>query len=210
MKYKIFIPHTRNIDILKKCLSNLQDFYKDIILVNNSGSDIDIDKNITILDTPVELYTAQTYNFIMNYSLRNNLDCIFFMHDDCLVPDSNDMSDFIRLSLEALEKNSSIGWLYVDNKKENCPKDLLCCYRCDMLKEIGGWDALRYPFYYLDLDFKLKVDQSSWDINSIEKNIIHENDGSNTIKSSAERSIINCYYLEVSRILFETEWENSE
>ena len=132
------------------------------------------------------------------------------MHDDCFVPDALDFHDFIEQSLQELENNSTLGWVYADNKKENCPKDLLCCYRCDMLKEVGGWDALRYPFYYLDLDFKLKVEEKSWTIKSIEKNIIHENDGSNTIKSSAERSIINCYYLEVSRILFETEWEDWE
>lgn len=210
MKYKIYIPHTRNIDLLKKCLSNLKDYYQDIIIINNSGSTINVDKKISTLDTPIELYTAQTYNFIMQNALSNYLDCIFFMHDDCFVPNHVDFRDFIDHSLYELRNNSSTGWVYADNKKENCPKDLLCCYRCDMLKEVGGWDALRYPFYYLDLDFKLKVEKNSWVIKAIEKNIVHENGGSNTIKSSAERSIINCYYLEVSRILFETEWEDLE
>ena len=73
MQYKIYIPHTKNIELLNKCLSNLKNYYQDIIIVNNSGSSIDIDKNIKVLNTPVELYTAQTYNFIMANALDAKL-----------------------------------------------------------------------------------------------------------------------------------------
>ena len=72
-----------------------------------------------------------------------------------------------------------------------------------MLEDIGEWDALSFPFYYLDLDFFNRI-ETDWKVSTTNLNIEHKNGGSNTLKNDIERQIVNGYYLEVSKTLFET------
>ena len=157
-----------------------------------------------ILETPVQLNTAQTYNFMRKHAIENVV-MLFFMHDDCMVHD--DINGFIEKSLEIMRSDSSVGCVYVDDGEEYTCKDLLCCYRCGMLEDIGEWDALSFPFYYLDVDFFKRIELNNWLISPINLNIEHKNGGSNTLKNDIERQIVNGYYLEVSKTLFETKWE---
>ena len=209
MKYKIYIPHTNKVEIIQECLGHLpDDISNNIILIDNSK-----EKNLNkfkdkykILETPIQLNTAQTYNFMRKHAIEN-VDMLFFMHDDCMVHD--DINGFIEKSLEIMRSDSSVGCVYVDDDEEYTCKDLLCCYRCGMLEDIGEWDVLSFPFYYLDVDFFNRI-ESSWKVYPVNFNIEHKNGGSNTLKSDIERQIVNGYYLEVSKTLFETKWENLE
>ncbi len=207
MKYKIYIPHTNKIEMIRECLSHLSDdISKNIILIDNSKEkDLDEFKDkYKILETPIQLNTAQTYNFMRKHAIEN-VDMLFFMHDDCMVHD--DINGFIEKSLKTMRSDSSVGCVYVDDGEEYTCKDLLCCYRCGMLEDIGEWDALSFPFYYLDLDFFNRIELNNWLISPTNLNIEHKNGGSNTLKNDIERQIVNGYYLEVSKTLFETKWE---
>lgn len=209
MKYKIYIPHTNKPEMIQECLGHLPDsISNNIILIDNSK-----EKNLTnfkdkyeVLETQIQLNTAQTYN-LMRKDALSKVDLLFFMHDDCMVHD--DINDFISKSLEIMKSDSSVGCVYVDDGEEYTCKDLLCCYRCGMLEDIGEWDALSFPFYYLDVDFFNRI-ESSWNVSAINFNIEHKNGGSNTLKNDIERQMVNGYYLEVSKTLFETKWENLE
>jgi hypothetical protein len=87
MKYKVYIPHTNNIKVTKLCLDNLTNNTKDIIVIDNSiEKDCQVFRdNFEVIETPVQLHTAQTYNYIKNLSIKSQLDCFFFMHSDCMV-----------------------------------------------------------------------------------------------------------------------------
>ena len=206
MKYKIYIPHTNKPAMIQECLDHLpDDISKDIILIDNSK-----EKNLNkfkdeyqVLETQVQLNTAQTYNLMRQHAIEN-VDLLFFMHDDCIVHD--DIGAFIDKSLEIMRSDSSVGCVYVDDSEEYTCKDLLCCYRCGMLEDIGEWDALSFPFYYLDLDFFNRI-ETDWKVSTTNLNIEHKNGGSNTLKNDIERQIVNGYYLEVSKTLFKTKWE---
>jgi hypothetical protein len=75
-----------------------------------------------------------------------------------------------------------------------------------MLDEVEGWNALKFPFYFLDLDLYNKVVKNKWSVLSVEANVEHLHKGSVTIKSDMERSIINAYYYAVSKTIFDIDW----
>jgi len=207
MKYKVYIPHTNNIKVTKLCLDNLTNNTKDIIVIDNSiEKDCQVFRdNFEVIETPVQLHTAQTYNYIKNLSNQSKLDCFFFMHSDCIVENKETLNQFVQQALALLEKDSRTGWVHADNKKD-IPKDLLCCYRCGMLDEVEGWNALKFPFYFLDLDLYNKVVKNKWSVLSVEANVEHLHKGSVTVKSDMERSIINAYYYAVSKTIFDIDW----
>jgi len=210
MKYTLYIVHTNNLEKTKECLSKLsKEDRKNLVLLDNSNMSecSGVWDDVKVIETPVQFNTAQSYNFMRKQALRDNLDLLYFMHDDCLLESTETFSLFRKESMSLMKKNSRVGWVYADDSEANYDcKDLLCCYRCGMLSDVGEWDALRYPFYYLDLDFYNRA-KKNWDIEKISINLHHKNGGSTTIKTDIERSIINSYYLEVSRLLYSTDWE---
>jgi GT2 family glycosyltransferase len=76
-----------------------------------------------------------------------------------------------------------------------------------MLSDVGEWDWLCCPFYFLDIDFMKRVRKRGWTIAKTPGIMCrHHSDASSTIKSDKLRGLINPYYFSVSQNLMDFKW----
>lgn len=212
MKFLHFIPHVNRIDLTALALNSCKNLWNDTILIDNTANNtlkeqlssiINFDFNI--ISPSVPLTTAQTYNYIRNIAIKEKTDFISFMHNDCEILSENGDLELITKSKEIFKnKESKIGWLHHANKEN---EDLFCTYKTDMLIDVGEWDWLCFPFYYLDIDFIKRVRSKGWTIQSIDSvKCKHHNNASNTIKSDKLRAMINPYYFGISETFMNIKW----
>lgn len=207
MKHKIFMPYVNDPDTTNLALSSLSDSIRDVIVIDNSRGESHnklLIKPDQVIVPSVSLNTSQTYNFIRKYSILHNIDILFLIHNDCILQE--DTPNVIASYLQAMSSDNEIGLLY-PSTDETIPKDVFCAYRTECLQDIGEWDDLCFPYYFMDIDYIKRIEMSKWKVKCIETKLEHK--GSNTISFDKHRNNINTYYLEVSRELFSIKWQNN-
>lgn len=212
MKFLHFIPHVNRTDLTLKAINSVPNLWHSTILIDNTDNQSleqeigkVIDPSITIMTPSVPLNTAQTYNWMRSIGIRANTDFITFMHNDCEVLTPQGDQIFVDTAIKLFnESNQKIGWIYHDSEIH---EDLFCAYKTEMLLDVGGWDWLACPFYYLDIDFSQRVKKAGWTIQKTPGILCkHHSDASSTIKSDKLRGLINPYYFGVSQTLMDIKW----
>lgn len=201
------MPYVNDIETTNMSLNSLSPSINNVILVDNSHDQSHYKLEISrdqVLTPSVPLNTSQTYNFIRKYCISSNIDILFLIHNDCVLQE--DPITVIASYLEAMSSDNEIGWIY-PSTDENIPKDVFCAYRTECLKDIGEWDDLCFPYYYMDIDYAKKIQLSKWKAKCIVTKLEHK--GSNTINYDRHRNNVNAYYLEVSRELFRIKWQDN-
>jgi GT2 family glycosyltransferase len=138
-------------------------------------------------------------------AINENTDFITFMHNDCEVITEGGDSLLVEAATTAFADTSQkIGWVHQD-ANEN--EDLFCAYKTSMLSDVGEWDWLCCPFYFLDIDFMKRVRKRGWTIQKTPGIMCkHHSNASSTIKSDKLRGFINPYYFSVSQNLMDFKW----
>ena len=212
MKTLHFIPHVNRPDLTIGAIKSVPSLWKHTIVIDNSNNDElskqiskEINQLITIKKPPVPLTTAQTYNWIRSISIEEKTDFITFMHNDCEVITHNGDVLLVEAAKTAFtDTTKKIGWIHQD-ANEN--EDLFCAYKTEMLEDVGEWDWLCFPFYFLDIDYMRRVKNRGWTIQKTSGILCeHHSGASSTIKSSKLRSFINPYYFSISQTLMNIKW----
>ena len=211
MKYLHFIPYVNRFDLTLLAIKCVPNFWSNTIFIDNSAEGSlknllakEIDFNFQVVKSPVPLTTAQTYNWIRKIGIEQETDCITFMHNDCevLTPEGDLL--LLENAKKSFTDQSKTGWIHQD-ANEN--EDLFCSYRTSMLSDVGEWDWLCCPFYFLDIDFMKRVRKRGWTIAKTPGIMCrHHSDASSTIKSDKLRGLINPYYFSVSQNLMDFKW----
>jgi hypothetical protein len=82
--------------------------------------------------------------------------------------------------------------------------DAYAAYNVSALKEVGGWDWKRFPYYFLDNDLHHKLKNKNFKLIKTSLPVNHE--FSKTIKTSEERNKVNKYTFQASEKLYEDKW----
>ena len=211
MKYFHFIPYVNRLDLTLLAIKSVPNFWSNTIFIDNSTEGSlqnllaqEINFNFKVIKPPVPLTTAQTYNWIRKIAIEQDTDFVTFMHNDCevLTPEGDLL--LLENARKSFTDENKIGWVHQD-ANEN--EDLFCSYRTSMLSDVGEWDWLCCPFYFLDIDFMKRVRKRGWTIEKTPGIMCrHHSDASSTIKSDKLRGLINPYYFSVSQNLMDFKW----
>jgi len=208
MKYLNFIPCVNRFDLLVKAIKSVPNTWDHIRIIDNSDDDLksylknELGFDFNTSKPSVPLTTAQTYNWIRKIAIQEELDYLMFMHNDTEVLTKDGDLRLIEASEEEYSKqDSKIGAFH---HCSNSDPDVFITYSLKMLKEIGEWDWLCMPFYWLDIDFNYRVKKYGWSFKQI--NVECEHNNSQTFKSNKLRSLINPYYWSVSEHLMRLKW----
>lgn len=217
MNYLHFIPHVNRIDLTSIALNSVKNIlHKTIVIDNSNDSSLSnfISKNNSfhILKPPVPLNTAQTFNLMRKIALEKKLDFITFMHNDCEVLTNYGDLMLVDCAMTLFSDNTNkIGFINYNNlsSDKQMNDDLFCAYRTDMLKDVGEWDWLCFPFYFLDNDYFKRMNQKGWKTFTIENlTCKHHSDAASTIKSDKIRKLINPYFYIASEQLMNIKWHD--
>lgn len=212
MKTLHFIPHVNRPDLTLCAIKSVPALWQHTIIIDNSEDNLlkdlistKIDQHINIVKPPVPLTTAQTYNWIRSIAISEKTDLVTFMHNDCEVITPDGDKKLLENAVMSFDlRDTKIGWVHQD-ANEN--EDLFCAYKTEMLMDVGEWDWLCCPFYYLDIDYMRRVRNKGWTIQKTPGILCkHHSDASSTIKSSKLRGLINPYYFGVSQTLMNIKW----
>lgn len=212
MKFIHFLAHVNRPDLTTLALNSVKNLWSNTIIINNSSEnlktilDSNLSYNFNVLEPSVPLNTAQTYNLIRKIAITEETNFITFMHNDCeVITENGDMLLLEKAKEKFIDNETNIGWLYHD-ATEN--EDLFCAYNTKMLNNVGEWDWLAFPFYFLDIDFRRRVEKNGWTLEKVHGMLCkHHNDASSTIKSDKLRNFINPYYFSVSATLMSIKWD---
>jgi len=217
MNYLHFIPHVNRIDLTSIALNSVRNLWSSTVIIDNSSNSDEVislsDKynfQFNVLKPPVPLTTAQTYNLIRLIAIEKQLNFITFMHNDCEVLTEN---GDLMLVEEANEQFSNvfnrigfINYNNVNSEQQRTNDDLFCAYKTDMLKDVGEWDWLCCPFYFLDNDYMRRMTIKQWRSYSMENLQCKHHNSCSTVKSDKLRKLINPAYFNVSKELMNIKW----
>lgn len=188
--YLHFIAHVNRLDLTIKCLKSCKNLWANTIIVDNSSTpsvkesirkNTGFDFNVIIPSVP--LNTAQTYNLFTKIASEKHCDFFTYIHNDAEIVTKN--GDLILIEkANNLLLNNRIGMIAYKSGND----DLFCAYKTEAVLDIGGWDDICFPFYYLDIDFIDRLIFHQWQIHYMEEiEVLHHNDASSTIKSDNRR-----------------------
>ena len=211
MKFLHFIPHVNRFDLTLLAIKSVPNFWSNTIFIDNSQEGSlqnllaqEINFNFSVLKPPVPLTTAQTYNWMRKIAIEQQTDFMCFMHNDCEVLTTEGDLLLLENAKKSFTNQSKIGWIFQDAHDH---EDLFCAYKTEMLIDVGEWDWLCFPFYYLDIDFSRRVKKNGWTLQRTPGIMCrHHGDASSTIKSDKLRGLINPYYFSVSQNLMDFKW----
>jgi len=217
MNYLHFIPHVNRIDLTSIALNSVKNILDRTIVIDNSYnselSTLSSQKNkFHILSPPVPLTTAQTFNLMRKIAIEQNLDFITFMHNDCEVLTQNGDLMLIDCAKNLFSDNTNnIGFIRYNNtiSDKRMNDDLFCAYKTDMLKNVGEWDWICFPFYFLDTDYFTRMNEKEWKTFTIENlECKHHSGSSSTAKSDKLRWLCNPYFYMISEQLMNIKWKD--
>jgi hypothetical protein len=189
MKSKHFITHVNNIDltlIAYNSVKNQENIKNNLYIIDNS-EDREIEKNIDkFLDAKVlygtqPLTTAQSMNWIREIAIKENLDVVSWQHNDAQ-PIEDTIEKSYQLANEYLTNNRKFGVIFTNY-------DTFCIFNVQALKEVGKWDWVNFPFYFLDNDYYYRIELLGYEIVKTNLPCIHHNECSNTIRVDENRKI---------------------
>jgi hypothetical protein len=217
MNYLHFIPHVNRIDLTSIALNSVKNLWDRTIIIDNSNNSKEIlslfdyhNFQFNILKPPVPLTTAQTYNLMRLIAIEQSVDFITFMHNDCEILTQNGDLMLIEESNEQFSNPFNrvgfINYNNTDSEQKHMNDDLFCSYNTNMLQDVGEWDWLCCPFYFLDNDYMRRMSVNGWKSYSMENLYCKHHNASSTIKADKLRKLINPIYFDVSKELMKIKW----
>lgn len=200
---KHFIPYVSNHPLFMKAYNSCKHLGNTVVLDNRDPSKTPLepypagtDHLMYVRAMDVHLSTAQIMNYMLNYS---RYDSYFtWQHSDVYYePDIfTKFTNYVRT-----RQGTDWGIIYTTH-------DLLAAYNVSALQSIGGWDSLRFPWYFLDNDIAIRLQSAGYKLVQAPNfgEIHHEY--SNTIRFDSERNAINAITFPASEALFRLKHRN--
>jgi hypothetical protein len=192
-----FIPYVNSPELLKTSYESCKHI-KDVYIIDNrepyknNPSPEEVVGDCSVIVTSVHLSTAQ----IMNYMLQLAKICgdKHFTWQHCDVSFNPEVITNFYNYLGSVE-STDWGIIYT-------AYDLLAAFNVDSVDKVGGWDSLRFPWYFLDNDISIRLYKAGYKlVNAPHFGEIHHHHSS-TIRNDSERNHINSYLFPVSQQLF--------
>lgn len=217
MNYLHFIPHVNRIDLTSIAINSVSNILHNTIIIDNSNDSeftkfVSKNNKFHVLTPPVPLSTSQTFNLIRKIAIERHLDFITFMHNDCEVITKYGDLMMIDCAKDLFSnQNNSVGFIHYNNtcsdKKQN--DDLFCAFKTEMLVDVGEWDWICFPFYFMDTDYFRRMDKKGWRTFTIENlDCKHLEESANTIKADKLRWLSNPYSYIASEQLMNIKWND--
>lgn len=203
MKEVFCVGYVNGIDFLKNSLECYRLHFSDIRIINNSLKPIDIPSydNVTIIDIPVPLNTAQTVNWARHIAISEGFDVLWMAHHDMTI--TEEMVLFSKQKVLDIY-NSGEKWGVVFTLY-----DVFCAFNVEALVNVGGWDSLRFMYYTGDVDFYGRLSRDGWKVKDIgNEGIWHH--GSGVTRTDEERASVVQHIANLERILYIEKWEEDE
>lgn len=195
-----FIPYVNNFPLLQKAYASCKGYKGPVVIIDNrdirsnepSPKELWLhERNHEVFVPPVPLTTSQTMNLMWTIAQQHYPDGFFsWQHSDA----SFDPSCLLKLHdiAHSLEENWGVIHTHYDT---------LCAYKTKAIDTIGGWDYLRFQWYFLDNDLHIRLHKAGFRfVHADVGHIVHE--ASSTIKTSPERNAINSVTFPASERLF--------
>jgi hypothetical protein len=216
MNYLHFIPHVNRIDLTSIALNSVRNLWSSTVIIDNSEqsefSQFSSQKNqFHIITPPVPLNTAQTLNFIRKIAIEKQLDFITFMHNDCEVLTDNGDLMMLDCASTVFKENNEIGFIKYNNMINGTASndDLFCAFKTEMLIDVGSWDWICFPYYFLDTDYFQRMTNKGWKTFTIDNlECKHHSDSNTTVKNDVIRKISNPYFYVASNQLMDIKWND--
>ena len=196
-----FIPYVNSPELLKTAYESCKHI-KDVYIIDNrepyknNPSPEEVVGDCDVIVPTVHLSTAQ----VMNYMLQLSKVCgdSYFTWQHCDVSFEPAVITKFYDYLNNLE-GKDWGIIYT-------AYDLLAAYNVKAVDSIGGWDSLRFPWYFLDNDISIRLFKAGYKlVNAPHFGEIHHHHSS-TIRNDSERGFINSYLFPVSEQLFHAKY----
>ncbi len=189
--YIHFIPYVNCPDLLLKAALSTVNSAKEgrgIIIDNRSDQSVisplevihgtEAEKCFSVAVPDVPLTTAQTMNFMVKISDLNCAKFFTWMHTDGEVAgDCMILVNDVRKRITAGESWGCIFTRY----------DVYCAFNVAACKAVGDWDWLRFPFYFLDVDYYHRLRKAGYPCIDIGGNYVLHHHSSSTLKNDTVR-----------------------
>jgi hypothetical protein len=196
LKYLHFIPHTRRYDFTEKALLSSRALAERTVVIDNSEGceafSLKEKYRFAYHIPSVPLTTAQTMNLMRQRAIEAGCDFFIFQHNDAELHENTPVD--LLLKVHSLI-NSGEKWGAVFTHY-----DTFAAFNVQAVKDIGEWDWLRFPFYFLDNDYYKRLRDGGWPIIETELGVTHH--ASNTINADPERKQVSDAFFPVCRQLY--------
>jgi len=197
-----FIPYVNNYGLLEKAYASCRHYENVIIIDNrekhkNEPDPANLGSGVQIVTPVVHLSTAQIMNFMLAITTTP-----YFTWQHC---DVNYEPHIFSKFKDFVESRRGTDWGIIYTNY-----DLLAAFHCAPLRSIGGWDALRFPWYFLDNDIALRLINAGFKIAELTNIGTINHQHSSTINSDSERSYVNSLLFPLSESFFNQKWEHKE
>ena len=154
----LFIAYVNGPDLLLNAYKSYLPYFDDIRILNNSLSPLEGDySGAKVTDMRVSLNTGQSFNWFRSVAIEEEMDYFFWSHHDCVVtPEQIERTKDYLKSIE--DPRWGIVFTYYD---------VFCAFNTQALKEVGGWDTLRFQYYTGDKDLYHRFDRAGWNKHDI-------------------------------------------
>jgi hypothetical protein len=197
-----YIPYVNNHPLFMKAYESAKHSSRVVVIDNRDQSKRPLEPypanshTMYVKRPDVHLSTAQ----VMNYMLQDSLGLPYFtwQHSDVWF-EPRILDEF--LHYVASRSGHDWGIIYTTH-------DLLAAYNTTALREIGGWDALRFPWYFLDNDIAIRLQTAGYKLVQAPNFGTIHHEYSNTIRYDSERNQINSVMFPASELLFKMKHPN--
>lgn len=191
-----YIPYVNSYDLLEKAYQSSKHYKYTTIIDNrernkNEPSPRNLSGVGRIMEMPTHQSTAQIMN-IMTYD-TTSMNLKYFTWQHCDAHFNPRVFDKFKEFVDT-RKGTDWGIIYTYY-------DTLAAYNVEAINAVGGWDSLRFPWYFLDNDIAYRLHKAGFKMVQAPDNghIFHEH--SSTIRRDSERNAINEITFSASRIL---------
>jgi hypothetical protein len=200
-----FIPYVNSPELLKTSYESCKHI-KDVYIIDNrepyknNPSPEEVVGDCSVIVTSVHLSTAQ----IMNYMLQTAKVCgdQYFTWQHC---DVSYAPEIVSRFYDYLETVHSTDWGIIYTAY-----DWLAAYNVCNIDNVGGWDSLRFPWYFLDNDLSIRLYRAGYKLVSAPHFGEIHHSTSSTIRNDSERNHINSYLFPVSQRLLEDKYQGQD
>jgi hypothetical protein len=198
-----YIPYVNSYDLLEKAYNSTRHYKYTTIIDNrerhkNQPSPKSLENVGKVMEMPVHQSTAQIMN-IMTWDAAS-MGKQYFTWQHCDAHFNPSVFDEFKEFVDT-RKGTDWGIIYTYH-------DTLAAYNVEAIQAIGGWDSLRFPWYFLDNDIAYRLHTAGYKMvqSPCGSQIVHEY--SSTIRRDSERNQINEVTFKASQILLNLKHPN--
>ena len=153
----LFISYVNGPDLLLDAYNSYKKYF-DVRILNNSLSPLGEEyEKAEVTNMRVSLTTGQSFNWFRSVAMEEEMKYFFWSHHDCIVtPEQVERTKDYVQSLE----DPKWGMVFT-------AYDVFCAFNTQALREVGGWDTLRFQYYSGDVDLYRRLEEAGWNKHDI-------------------------------------------